>query len=243
MTPPLFLVDPLPSEDLVTLDGPEGRHAATVRRLTVGEQLILGDGRGAVRAGVVREVGRDSLVVACAAVRHEPAPVPRLVVVQALAKGERDELAVQLMTELGVAEVVPWAAMHSVVRWQGERGERSRRRWQSAAREAAKQSRRAWVPEVAALHSTAEVAARIASPVPAFVLHESAPAPLTAARLPAAEEMVLVVGPEGGLAASEVAAFEAAGARAVRLGRGVLRTSTAGAAALALLAARLGLWD
>lgn len=245
MTPPLFLIDPLPDDELVVLAGHEGRHAATVRRITVGERVSLGDGRGAVRDGTVAEVGRERLVVRCGPARTSPPPQPRLVVVQALAKGDRGELAVELLTEVGADEIVPWAAARSIVQWHGERGERSKQRWASTAREAAKQSRRAWVPQVTELRTTAQVAGRIEA-ASALVLHEDATVPLTdtlsAGIPPASGDLLVVVGPEGGITDDERARFEAAGARSVRLGADVLRTSTAGAAACVALSVALHRW-
>ncbi|GGK41148.1 ribosomal RNA small subunit methyltransferase E [Pilimelia terevasa] len=255
MSAPLFLVDALPAGDTCTLAGAEGHHAADVVRLRVGEPVLLGDGRGGVAHGHVTAVARGEVQVAVAARRREPAPDPRLVVVQGLPKGERGELAVQAMTEVGVAEIVPWAARRSVAVWRAERGRRAQARWAATAREAAKQARRAWLPAVAGAapdptgptpeggaYPTARVAARVAAATGAFLLHEEADAPLSAAALPAAGDILLVVGPEGGVDDAEVAALRAAGAVPVRLGRTVLRTSTAGVAALAVLQARLGYW-
>jgi 16S rRNA (uracil1498-N3)-methyltransferase len=241
--PPRFLVDALPDGNLVRLDGAEGRHAATVRRLRVGEAIAVGDGRGSVRAGVVAEVGRDSLVARCGPVRFEPAPAVRLVVVQALAKGDRGELAVELMTELGVDEIVPWAASRSIVQWHGARGDRARERWVATARSAAKQSRRAWVPRIGPTASTADVAGQVTVASRAVVLHEPADLALTDLALPPdAADLLVVVGPEGGVSDDELAAFEAAGAQPARLGAAVLRTSTAGAAACAALSVLLRRW-
>lgn len=247
MSVSLFLIDPLPAGDRTTLDGPEGHHAATVRRLRPGEEVLLADGRGGTAAAVVTAVGRGTLDLAITTRRYAAAPDPRLVVVQGIAKGDRGELAVQAMTEVGADEIVPWAASRSVVRWQGERGARARERWVATAREAAKQARRPWLPEVAGSPtepdlSTSAVARRLAAATAAFVLHEEADVPLATAELPTGGEIVLVVGPEGGVAPQELAAFEAAGARTVRLGAEVLRTSTAGVAALAVLRTRLGRW-
>jgi 16S rRNA (uracil1498-N3)-methyltransferase len=238
----LFLVDELPAGETYTLDGPEGRHAAAVQRLRAGEQLALADGRGGTADAVVIAAGRDQLTVSITSRAYARPPEPRLVVVQALAKGDRGELAVQAMTEAGVDEIVPWAAERSVVQWRGERGERARQKWISTAREATKQARRAWLPTVGPTGSTKAVAARLGAAAAGFVLHEEATTRLATAELPEAGEIVLVVGPEGGIAPGELAAFEAAGARPVRLGDTVLRTSTAGVAALAVLSARLGRW-
>ena len=238
MTAPLFLADDV-SGDVLTLAGDEGRHAAAARRIAPGERVDVGDGRGTVAECVVRAVARDTLTLAVERRRAEPPPSPRLVVVQALAKGERAEDAVAAMTEAGVDEIVPWAASRSVVRWEGERGEKALRRWRATAREAAKQSRRAWVPDVSALATTRVVADRLAGAALAVVLHESASTPLASAAVPPAGELVVVVGPEGGIADDELAAF---GVVPYRLGPTVLRTSTAGVAAAAVLLSRTARW-
>lgn len=236
MTAPLFLAEDVDGETL-TLSGDEGRHAATVRRIGPGERIDVGNGHGAVAECVVTAVSGTALTLAVQRRRTEPPPQPRLVVVQALAKGERAEDAVEAMTEVGVDEIVPWAAARSVVRWEGARGEKALRRWRATAREAAKQSRRAWVPEVAPLATTAEVATRLQRATLAVVLHEAAEQPLPDP--PIDGEVVVVVGPEGGLTDDELAAF---GATPYRLGRSVLRTSTAGVAAAAALLSRTSRW-
>jgi 16S rRNA (uracil1498-N3)-methyltransferase len=236
MTPPLFLLDPLPPGDLVVLDGDEGRHAARVKRIGPGEDVLVGDGHGSVASCTVEAVGADRLTLRVHERRTESRPDPRLVVVQALPKGDRAELTVELLTELGVDEIVPWAASRSIGQW---RDAKSLGKWRRTAAESAKQSRRAWVPDVGDLASTAEVAARASG---ALILHESAAAALADARLPDRGEIVLIVGPEGGIAEDEIAVLTEAGATAVRLGGYVLRTSTAGAAALAALSIRIGRW-
>ena len=172
-----------------------------------------------------------------------PAPDPELVVVQALPKGDRGELAVEVLTEVGVGTVVPWAAARSVAVWKGERATKSLARWRSTAREAAKQARRSWFPEVVPMASTPEVASLIEAADLAVVLHEEASASAgVARRCRRRGRIVVVVGPEGGLTDEEVAAFVAAGAHAVRLGAEVLRTSTAGVAAVSALLARTPRW-
>jgi 16S rRNA (uracil1498-N3)-methyltransferase len=235
----LFLVDALPAGDAYTLDGPEGHHAADVQRLRVGEHLMLGDGRGGLASATVRSVGRGYLDLGLDERTVVAAPQPRLVVVQGIAKGDRGELAVQAMTEVGVDEIVPWAAARSVARWQGPR---PHERWIATAREAAKQARRAWVPVVSSAASTAEVATRLRDSALSLVLHEDAKTALSTVELPTDGDLVLVIGPEGGITDDELAAFAAAGAVPVRLGPEVLRTSTAGVAAIAALAPRLGRW-
>jgi 16S rRNA (uracil1498-N3)-methyltransferase len=246
-TTPLFLVRAgalarLVAGDAFVLDGDEGRHAATVRRIRAGERVDVADGDGCVARCEVAAAGRDRLDLAVLALDLVPAPSPAFVLAQALAKGGRDEQAVETATELGVDAVVPWQASRSVVRWEGERGEKSRRRWAATAREAAKQSRRPRVPAVVDVVTTAGLAARAADAALALVLHEAATRSLAGVELPAAGEVLVVVVPEGGIADEELAALTDAGGVAVRLGGEVLRASTAGPAALAVLAARAGRW-
>jgi 16S rRNA (uracil1498-N3)-methyltransferase len=171
----------------------------------------------------------------------EPEPAPRLVLVQALAKGDRGELAVELATELGVDEVVPWQAERCIVVWAGARGDKALSRWRSTAREAGKQSRRARHPVVAHWVTTEQLLDRVAG-TPTLLLHESASAPLATAPLPPSGDLLLVVGPEGGITDRELAALTAAGGVPVRLGASVVRTSTAGAAAVAVVSARTPRW-
>jgi 16S rRNA (uracil1498-N3)-methyltransferase len=239
VTAPVFRLDPLPGADVVELAGDEGRHAATVRRLRVGERIDLTDGRGTLAEGIVAQADRDRLQVRVERRLVVPAPVPRIVVVQALVKGERSELAVELLTELGVDEVIPWEAERCVARWAGDR---SARRWSAAAEAAAKQSRRAHWPLVAPAARTAEVSRRVGQAGFAAVLSEEAEQPLVGRPLPSSADVVLVVGPEGGISPRELEAFATAGAQAFRLGPTVLRASTAGAAAAAVLLAATGRW-
>jgi 16S rRNA (uracil1498-N3)-methyltransferase len=235
VTPPLFFVPPEAlAADPVVVDGAEGHHAADVRRLQPGEAVAVGDGRGGLVRGAVAEVVRGRIVVEVRERRTVPAPDLRLVVVQAVAKGGRDLDAVEAMTEVGVDEVLGWEAARSVARWT----DRTATKWQTAAREAAKQSRRVWIPDVHGPLTTAQVSARLEAAPLAVVLHEEADEPLATVAVPPVGEVVLVVGPEGGLTQEELEAFRQAGARACRLGSSVLRTSTAGVAGLAVLSAQ-----
>jgi 16S rRNA (uracil1498-N3)-methyltransferase len=224
----------------LTLTGPEAKHAATVNRTRPGQTVSIGNGRGLVASGEVVVATGAELTIAVASVRQEERPAPRITLVQALAKGDRDELAIQAATELGVDRVVPWSAARSVSRWEGAKIAKGRDRWSTIVREAAKQSIRAWVPDVGELATTAQVAA-LADGADVLVLEPTGDAALTAFT-PAERELVLVVGPEGGIAPAELEVLRAAGTRIVRLGDTVLRTSTAGPAALAVLNASLGRW-
>lgn len=226
----------------VTVEGDEAHHAVTVRRLRVGEPVVLTDGAGTAATGTVSSTGKRVFTVTVTAVEVTDRPRPELVVVQALPKGDRGELAVEVLTEIGAGGVVPWAASRSVAVWKGERAARSLAKWRATAREAAKQARRSWFPEVAPLASTADVTALLGTADLAVVLHEEASVPLASLAVPEDGTVVVVVGPEGGLSDDEVAAFVAAGAVAVRLGGEVLRTSTAGVAAAAALLSRTSRW-
>jgi 16S rRNA (uracil1498-N3)-methyltransferase len=244
VTAPLFLLaagalDGVGPGSAVLLDGEEGRHAVTVRRLRAGERLDVADGTGVLARCLVRAVGRAGLELVVESVQGVAAPLPRLVLVQALAKGGRDEQAVEAATELGVDAVIPWQAERSVSVWAGERRAKGRDRWQAAVREAAKQSRRARVPQVAELVDGTSLAAAVRQAALALVLDGSAEQPIPPDGLPTAGDLLLVVGPEGGISEPELAALTGAGALPVRLGPHVLRTSTAGPAALALLCRQL----
>lgn len=241
--PPVFLVAPgeLPA-DFVTLTGPEAHHAAAVRRLRAGERADVSDGAGTLAECAVVSVSKDSVVLAVRSARVVPPPDPNITVVQALPKGDRAELAVELMTEVGVDSIVAWPAERSVTRWQGDRGARALGKWRATAREASKQSRRAWIPSVTGPATLPDVAKLAAGAARALVLEADAAAPLSALALPSAGRVVLIVGPEGGISAAERAALTDAGALAARLGPTVLRTSTAGAVAAAIALSRTGRW-
>ncbi|MFD0659398.1 16S rRNA (uracil(1498)-N(3))-methyltransferase [Thermocatellispora tengchongensis] len=226
----------------VVLGGAEGRHAATVRRLREGERVDLTDGAGRVAECTVAAVAKDALRLSVHRVYEVPAPEPRIVVVQGLPKGERGELAVEMMTEAGVDVIVPWAAARCVTQWKAERGAKALARWRATAREAGKQSRRFHLPQVTELATTAGVAGLLAGASAAVVLHEEAETPLSGLPMPDKGDIVLVVGPEGGITPEELDRFRASGAVAALLGPTVLRTSTAGLAAAAVLSSRTGRW-
>ncbi|MDQ2756102.1 MAG: 16S rRNA (uracil(1498)-N(3))-methyltransferase [Actinomycetota bacterium] len=246
MTQRLFLLPPTAwgdagVGDVVAVTGPEARHALQVVRLTVGERVLVADGTGRRGSGEVVGATRDELSVRLTEVEVVPEPSPRFVLVQALAKGDRDEQAVEAATELGVDVVVPWQSERSIVQWRGEKQARGRARWESVVTAAAKQSRRARVPLVEPLVRMPGLRARLEGAALALVLHEEATTALAGVGLPTDGDVVLVVGPEGGITPAELAALLEVGARSVRLGPEVLRSSGAGPAALAVLNA-LGRW-
>ena len=231
------------------LDGAECRHATTVRRLGPGEHVDLTDGAGTMASCVITAARPGVLDLKVLERVYEPAPVPRLTVVQAIPKGDRGELATETMTEVGVDVVVPWAAERCVVRWRGDKAARGAARWRSTAVAAAKQSRRSWLPEIAEPASTAAVASRVAALVSegtglAVLLDPDAGQALPAlAGARGLTEIVLLVGPEGGISPAETAVLAAAGAVGARLGPTVLRASSAGAIAAALVMTAAGRWD
>jgi 16S rRNA (uracil1498-N3)-methyltransferase len=244
MTLAMFVVDTEAlAADEVVLSGSEGRHAAAVRRIRPGEHIMFTDTLGSGAEGVVRSVSKQSLVAEVLVRREEPPARPRLVVVQAIPKGDHAERAVDLLTEAGVDEIVPWASSRTIVNWNGERAVKALARWRATAYAAAKQSRRLRFPVVADLHSTRQVAELLYGAALALVLHETADTSLTAHDTPGHGDVVLVVGPEGGVTEDELATFTAAGAHAARLGPTVLRSSTAGAVAASVVLSRTSRWD
>jgi len=241
--PPVFLADRGDLErGSIVLSGAEGRHAATVRRLAVGERADVTDGAGTVAECVVTGVRPGVAELAVLARRAEPPAEPRIVVVQAIPKGDRGELAVEIMTEVGVDAVVAWQAERCVARWRADRAGKSLARWQATAREAAKQARRAWIPEVTGPEATPAIVRRVGTAGLAILLDPEAPAALGRIRLPDRGEIVVIVGPEGGVSPAEANALTRAGAIAARLGPTVLRSSSAGAVAAAVALARSPRW-
>ena len=230
----VFFAEKLDGDEL-TLEGTEGRHAAVVRRIGPGERVRLTDGRGAWAEGPVVAAGKAGLTVAVDERGRVSSARPRVIVVQAVPKGERAELAVEMLTEVGADVIVPWNAERSQFRANPERVAKTLAKWQAWAFEASKQSRRSWFAEVAPIASTAEVAQLLAAAALPVVLHEEATVPLAALDVPDDGDVVIVIGPEGGIAPDELTAF---GVEPVRLGDTVLRTSTAGVAAAAALLAR-----
>lgn len=280
MSNPVFFTAPgtldgMAPGDVFVLDGPEARHAVTVKRLGVGETVDIADGAGKRLTGTVAAAAPGELSVECSGLSEEPRPGVRLVLVQALAKGDRDELAAETATELGIDAVVPWQAERSIVRWKAERAAKAHAKWQSVVTAAAKQARRAWIPEVRPAVDGAGLQAAVAAADLAIILHEDAVRPLRQVleawlaaapaegpaagpaaagsplgspvdspvdRADAGREVLLIVGPEGGISPREVTRLCGAGAVTALLGHHVLRSSTAGPAATVLASDILGRW-
>ena len=244
MSNPVFLVDSaieLVAGHTVRLAGDEGRHAAVVRRITAGEIVDLCDGQGSRATGTVSTVGKDWLEVHLYEVALEARPGLTITAVQALAKGDRAELAVEMLTEVGAHVIIPWSAQHSVVKWDNT--PKALDKWRRTVREATKQSRRAYVPVVTDLHSTEQILEAIEQSDLAVILHESAISPLAQVTVPQSGNVLIVVGPEGGISPLELQSFAQAGALIVRMGSSVMRTSTAGAVAVGVILSHTSSWN
>ena len=242
MTLPVFITSAnLQTQQTVVLDGDEGRHAVAVRRIRVGEKIELTDGNGVKAICAVVSVSKHSLDAEVESVNVEPKPEVTFTVVQALAKGDRSDLALEILTEVGVDSITPWSAAHSIAKW--DETDKGLLKWQRVVREATKQARRSWIPQISALHSTSEVADLLANADLALVLHESADQSISDIEVPEHGSVIVVVGPEGGVSPEELKVFAQSGAKIVRMGAPVMRTSTAGGVALGVLMSATKRWE
>ncbi len=241
---PVFYIATIsPEATQLTLDGDEGLHAAKVRRIRVGEQIRIADGAGTFADCVVESVAARSLVGRILQHGFDPVRRPTITVVQALPKADRGSLAVELLTEAGADEIVPWQSHNCIARWSDpQKAAKGAAKWAVTAREAAKQSRRTRAPAIAPLASTRELLQR-AKDQRTVILHESATQSLMQQSFLGVGDVMIVVGPEGGVSPEEVAEFQSVGAHVVHLGPEVLRTSSAGLAAVAVISALTGRWD
>jgi 16S rRNA (uracil1498-N3)-methyltransferase len=243
---PLF-ISPIPSDtkagSKIKIAGAEAKHAMSVRRLQVGEAIAVSDGQGQKARGKVSQLSKDFLELDVESVESIKRPKPQLILVQALAKGDRDEMAVQACTELGIQTVVPWQSERSVSIWKPEKQDKHRLRWQTIATEAAKQSLRPFIPEVEQVLATGDLTERLKQFDLTLVLDPTSRTPLTSVSLLGHQSIAIVVGPEGGISPEELGQFRSAGLSLVGLGSGILRTSTAGVAVVSYLQATLGNWS
>lgn len=246
MVEPLF-ISPIPSDtkagSKIRISGTEAKHAISVRRLQIGESLAVSDGQGQKVRGKVSQLSKDFLEVDVESIENIERPSPQLVLVQALAKGDRDEMAVQACTELGIQTVIPWQSARSVSIWKPEKQDKHRLRWQTIATEAAKQSLRPFIPEVEKVLGTSELVDRLKAFDVTLVLDPTSTTALTSVPVLGHRSIAIVVGPEGGISPEELGQFSSAGLILVGLGSGILRTSTAGVAVVSYLQATLGNWS
>ena len=226
----LFFVPDLPSQvgSSYSFNSEDANHAIKVLRIEVGEIFRVSDGNGGWAIVQVNEVTKRSLETTVLEVGcQEPLEI-QFTVVQALPKSDRAKEAVELLTEAGADVIVPWLANRSISRTEVIS------KFVTTAREASKQSRRLFIPQ---LHETVKekgVIELIKSADLALVFHESAQVKLSEIITPQtkARNVVIVIGPEGGITDEELAAFAAAGAQIAGLGRPILRSAHAGLAAL-----------
>ncbi len=245
MSLPVYLVPTLSAVahgGTIEVIGDEAHHAVTVRRSRVGEVITLTDGRGGQATGRIETVGKRAMSVRVQNVTRHSEPTPAIWVVQAIPKGDRGERAVEVLTEVGVARIIPWAADRSVGQWRGERAAKSLEKWRATARESSKQARRTWAAEVTPMVHTAALRDVLQGVDQVIVLHEEATQSLDELAVPAVGVIVVVVGPEGGLTEHELETFAQVGGIGVKLGVEILRTSTAGVAACAAVLSRTARW-
>lgn len=256
MTRPVFIYEgdlvpcDLDAGDTVSLEGTEGHHAATVRRIGVGEWIDLMDGHGTRLTCEVLSTSKKGLHLRVDRRVIEPQATPQLILVQGLAKAGRDEQAIEACTEIGIDKVIPWQSEYSIVRWNGPKASKGKAKWESVVRAAAKQARRAWIPSVGDAANSKALATWVEANIEAggkvFICHEEATESLSSiiasdpTSFTTASSLTLVVGPEGGMKSEEVDWLQDAGASLVGLGANVLRSSTAGVVGATLLSATLG---
>lgn len=246
MSLPVFVADHLLADagSSAGISGAEARHAIQSQRTTVGERIELIDGTGTRAVVEVTAIsGKNQLVGIIESITHEPPATPQVTVVQALPKSERSELAIDLLTQAGANVIVPWQASRCIAKWPtSAKQQKGVAKWEAAALAAAKQSRRAYIPQITGLKTTSDVEKLIAEADIALVLDEQAEESLKNLPLADVENIVLIIGPEGGITEEELVVFQTAGAKAIVLGPEVLRTASAGMVALAAIGIRTARW-
>lgn len=238
---PLFIVENIPDRGDLVIEGDEAHHAGSVSRIKIGEKINVTNGVGRIAEVEVLDINKRNIGCRILEVRDEPRSRVVLTVIQALTKGDRARETIELLTEGGAEIIIPWQAAHSIGQWKEDKDAQGK--WRSWAREATKQSRRTWIPEILDLHTTAEVKRRIEDCELAIVLHEDGSERFSQVISGATpREILIIVGPEGGISEDEVASFVSAGAHSARLGKPVFRSAHAGVAALSALQSTIGIW-
>ena len=218
-----------------TLTGAEAKHAH-VKRIESGERIMLIDGQGSTALTRVTSVGAGRVDGVVERQEFVPQPTPRVTVVQAVPKGERAELAVDLAVQAGADAIVPWISHRTIARWPANKQAKQVEKWRAQALSSAKQARRAWVPEVRDPVTTNQLS-ELLQERHALVLHEDATDSIRDVEF--GEDVWLIVGPEGGIGEDEL---EILGARPVKLGPEVLRTASAAFAGLCAIGALTSRW-
>jgi 16S rRNA (uracil1498-N3)-methyltransferase len=226
------------SVNQIEVGGDEAHHGVNVLRLKHSEEVKISDGVGSWGIGKVSQLSKKSFTVEISDRGFEHSPKQRVLVVQAILKNDANKEAVDFLTQVGADEIIPWQSQHSI----GKIDDKSFSKWHSAARESSRQSRRVRIPAIVNVHSTESLISKIKGLQNIFVLHESAENRLSQIEINQEVDVILIVGPEGGLSEIEVNTFVDAGAKVVRLGESVLRAANAGAAAVSVVMSRTGKW-
>lgn len=236
---PLFRSDQV-RQPTLKLVGDDGKHAAAALRLRVGELVQFTNGVGVTAIGkVVSTNNKNEVEFTLSDLTETVKPTPSITVAQAITKGDGALQAVELLVEVGVDRIIPWAASRSVVRWDAEKQTTAPRKWQAVAEAAAKQSRRVWFPEVTSMAGSVPEVLSYAQHSQIIVCDENADSGFTT---PLNEQVLLIIGPEGSITPEELQEFKQAGASLVRMGETILRSRHAGIAAVAALLAQTSRW-
>jgi 16S rRNA (uracil1498-N3)-methyltransferase len=237
----LFLVDKLDDSNLIEVSGDEAHHAIKVLRINVSEEILISDGAGNWVRASVENIEKKTFTAKVLERGFQPEKSPRLIVVQGLPKSDRVKDAIEILVESGVDQIIPWQADRSISKWQKD----SLDKWQSAAVAATKQSRRFRKPEIIDGLSLSQLLEIESENSAVLVMHESATTKLSevvTSKFAGMSEIIIVIGPEGGISESELTVLEGAGAHIVGLGPEVFRSAHAGGAALSAVSALIGRW-
>jgi 16S rRNA (uracil1498-N3)-methyltransferase len=237
----LFLVDKLEDSNLIEVSGDEAHHAIKVLRTSVGEEILISDGTGNWVRACVEYIEKKTFTAKVLERGFQPEKSPRLIVVQGLPKSDRVKDAIEILVESGVDVIIPWQADRSISKWQKD----SLTKWQSVAEAATKQSRRFRKPEIIDGLSLSQLLEIESENSAVLVMHESATTKLSevvTSKFAGMSEIVIVIGPEGGISDSELELLQSTGAHIVGLGPEVFRSAHAGGAALSAVSALIGRW-
>lgn len=235
----LFFVDQLSAGTTQELGGDEGHHAVAVMRLGIGEQIKIADGAGNWVSGTITEVNKKSLKIDVAQRGSAQAGKPELIVVQAVTKSDRTKEMLELLTVGGADQIIPWQAERCISKWKSD----SAQKWQSAIKDAAKQSRRVKLPVLGDEVTTNQLIKLFQPADKVVILHESADTGISQLNLSNEfARVILIIGPEGGVSDNEISQLESAGAVTARMGELVLRSAHAGFAALSAVQSSIGRW-
>lgn len=217
------------------LSGSEAHHAIKVRRVTEGEIVFITNGEGLVVEAIVLKIeSGKSLLLESKQTQQQNQKKPIIAVAQALAKGDRSDLSVELLTEVGVDEIIPWQANRSVSKWD-EKEDKALEKWIQISRESSKQSRRGIFPKITNVLKSPNLVNIFNKFSKVIVLDPDSPKKIIDQIENNLESYLLVIGPEGGIEKEELDLFKKHHAVDARLGDSILRTSSAGAIGASIL--------